>query len=563
MMNGKTFYYPIASATLITHALNNKKIRQNYKFNVIDTNFLKNELLINKKVPDKINLEKIKKIALSSNLFFFSYFSWNSLISDRISRKIKRYNPDAIIIYGGKHIPYIHEDEKLFYPFYKKRKHIDFYCYGSGETFFLTFLLDYLKIKDTKKLKEHIHNNKQYHNVLFYSDNKDLIKDNLNINSLKNEEKHKDYDSVKYSPVRKMHTEGIIDCRNFDIFTIEIIRGCPYHCTFCEYGINQKKVYYKSNHVFKKIYEEIYFLHRVRETPFYLGVADANFGIKNEDLLIFKFFTNLKQQFNDSFCIDVFSTNSKTFDNQKYIDHIANKQKIFNPKINSINFSFNGISKKELKEYKRYNKVNFDFFPIFLKHKEINNTIIRIEFLPNHLTKKTDVIRIVKKIINDNIQCFSLRKRNIITPIFYSLTLLYNTEEYHKNNNNPNYKNTRNFLSNTSDDNEHIISFFLKELIHPYKKFFLLSISLSWVIIPTIWNFIDDYNFSFKDKMILSRILKKLRNSKNKLKSLRNLMKEFQHLNYNYLFYNNEMTKNILDYIHQNKKQILNENIIF
>jgi hypothetical protein len=63
--------------------------------------------------------------------------------------------------------------------------------------------------------------------------------------------------------------------------------------------------------------------------------------------------------------------------------------------------------------------------------------------------------------------------------------------------------------------------------------------------------------------MILSRILKKLRNSKNKLKSLRNLMKEFQHLNYNYLFYNNEMTKNILDYIHQNKKQILNENIIF
>jgi hypothetical protein len=110
MMNGKTFYYPIASATLITHALNNKKIRQNYKFNVIDTNFLKNELLINKKVPDKINLEKIKKIALSSNLFFFSYFSWNSLISDRISRKIKRYNPNAIIIYGGKHIPYIQED---------------------------------------------------------------------------------------------------------------------------------------------------------------------------------------------------------------------------------------------------------------------------------------------------------------------------------------------------------------------------------------------------------------------------------------------------------------------
>jgi hypothetical protein len=557
MMNGKTFYYPIASATLITYALNNKKIRNNYKFNVIDTNFLKNELLFNKKIPDKLNLDQVKKIALSSNIFFFSYFSWNSLFCDRISRKIKKYNPDAIIVYGGKHIPYIHEDEKLFYPFYKKRKHIDFYCYGSGENFFLNFLLDYLKFKNINQIKKHIHLNIEYPNVLFYSNNKDLIKDNININSLKNEEKHQNYDKLKYSPIRKMHTEGIIDCRKYDIFTVEIIRGCPYHCTFCEYGINQKKVYYKSKSIFKQIYDEVYFLHRVRETPFYFGIADANFGIKNEDLLIFKMFKGLKKDFVDSFCIDVFSTNSKTFNNQKYIDHIINRQKIFNPKINNINFSFNGISKKELNEYKRYNKVNFDFFPLFLKHKEINNSIIRIEFLPNHLTRKTDVIKLIKKIVNDNITHFSLKKRNIITPIFYSLTLLYNTEEYHKNHNNLNYKNTRNFLSNVSNDDEYIISFFLKELIHPYKKFFLASISLSWVIIPTIWHFIDDYHFSFNDKLILSRILKKLKNSNNKLKSLISLIKKISTLNINYLFFNNDSIKTILNYLYINKKDIL------
>ena len=146
MMNGKTFYYPIASATLITYALNNKKIRNNYKFSVIDTNFLKNELLFNKKIPDKLNLDQVKKIALSSNLFFFSYFSWNSLFCDRISRKIKKYNPNAVIIYGGKHIPYIHEDEKMFYPFYKKRKHIDFLLLWKWRKFLFKFFIGLFKI---------------------------------------------------------------------------------------------------------------------------------------------------------------------------------------------------------------------------------------------------------------------------------------------------------------------------------------------------------------------------------------------------------------------------------
>lgn len=560
------YFYPLASAMLINYALNNKKIRDGYEFKVIDSNYLENELLLDKKIIDKINLDKIKDIALSSNLFFFSYFLWNSLFCDRVSRRIKKYNPNAIIVYGGKNIPYIQDNESLFYPFYKKRKHIDFYCYGSGEKFFSSLLLDYLKF-NYNDLKNHAFKNDNYKNVVFYNEKKELIKDNIDSLFLKNESKNPDYEKVKYSPIRKMHTENIINANDFDVYSLEIISGCPFSCTFCEFGTNQKKVYYKSNDHLKKIYDELYFLHRIRNDKFYIHLTDANLGIKKEDDIFFNFLISLKKEFPNTYCKNLYYSISKSFNNDKYLEHILKRKKVFtdhNDSFDFITLSLNGINEKSLKRFKRVNKIDYSLFKTILQHPEINKTIFGIEFVINELTTKKEILKLMRRMIEDNINYFSIRKLNVVSPIMFSLNLLYNTEDYHNHHNNPKYKYSKFFLKSLkNNDDSQVLSFYIKELYYDYKPICSFTIFLTFILVPLILNNLNNFNFSFKDNLLILKIFKKLKNGKNKFKSLKNLLKEIKKFNFNLIAYNNDITKEILNHFHQNKKRILNENIIF
>lgn len=208
-----------------------------------------------KEITDNFNLDRVycTKEPIDQVLDFlkdpkicgFSSFVWNFNYNLTLARRIKERWPDCVIVFGGPQITLNTINEHPF---------IDTIIESEGEILFKNFLDDYLAKRTSK---------------IYY---KQRIKD-LTI-------------------LPSAYLTGIFDQlieQYPDISwatTLETNRGCPYHCTFCDWGsVTNSKVYQVA---LDKLTAEVEWI-KAHPTVHLVNLADANFGImKERDLEIAK-----------------------------------------------------------------------------------------------------------------------------------------------------------------------------------------------------------------------------------------------------------------------------------
>jgi putative methyltransferase len=187
-----------------------------------------------------------------SDIIAFSTYVWNKNYNYALAKKIKQQKPDCIIIFGGPELPITKADIFERYPF------IDIVVKGEGE---ITF----------KNVLEQIADNSQLDSVPGILINKN----NVAIDT--GESTRID----KLQDIPSPYLTGVFDkliAETKDIewnATLETNRGCPYACTFCDWGsLTYNKV---KKFDLQRVFDELEWIGKNKCG--FVSITDANFGM--------------------------------------------------------------------------------------------------------------------------------------------------------------------------------------------------------------------------------------------------------------------------------------------
>lgn len=226
-------------------------------------------------------LEAVEKL-LTADIAGFSLYVWNAQITLAIAKELKRQKPETLILVGGPQVP----DEAEF--FLRANPFIDVVCHGEGEWVFCFFLEHMDDWKNTPSIS-YLENGKFFANL--------------------RKQRTDDLDQLP-SP----YLDGIFDPimqanpNNKWNAIWETNRGCPFKCTFCDWGsaVNAKVKKWEEQRLFKEIE---WFADR--EIDFIFG-ADANFGIFERDIQIAQQLADTKRRTGFPKAFSVSSTKNAT-----------------------------------------------------------------------------------------------------------------------------------------------------------------------------------------------------------------------------------------------------------
>lgn len=243
------------------------------------------------------NVEKLK----NQDIIAFSCYVWNKNYSLTLAKKVKEHNPNCKIIFGGPEVAY--EDIMLF----KKNPFIDIVVKNEGELVFK----EILDGQDPLLIPGLVVN--QFTNPIDTGDARRI--DDL---------------SKIPSPYLTGFFDKLIESNPHIEWnaTLETNRGCPYACTFCDWGsltYNKVKLF-----DLKRIFDEMEWIAKHRCG--YLSVTDANFGmfVDRDNAIIDKFIDLQKKYgypytFNVSWAKnqkkEVINIVKKLIDNDSAINH--------------------------------------------------------------------------------------------------------------------------------------------------------------------------------------------------------------------------------------------------
>lgn len=187
----------------------------------------------------------------------FSTYVWNANISLEVARRLKAQSPTVLIVFGGPQVPDKPEQFLLDHPF------IDIVVHNEGEKTFLRLLEEYPR--------------RLWHDLPGIS----FIDTDGSFVKTESGERMRDLAELP-SPF----LNGIFDRLIADnpvekwIGLWETNRGCPFKCTFCDWGsATSAKV---SRFDLDRLYDEIeWFVNNKIE---YIFVCDANFGSQKRDV---------------------------------------------------------------------------------------------------------------------------------------------------------------------------------------------------------------------------------------------------------------------------------------
>lgn len=217
----------------------------------LTNDFIKNNLELDRLVYKR---ESIKELAIElakNDIVAFSTYVWNRNYNFTLAQKIKEINPNAFIVFGGPEPPITNPNIFLdVMPF------CDVIVRGEGEYIFASLLEKYIKNED-------------------YSNDAGLL---INQNGVcKNNgagERINELESVP-SPYLTGVFDSILPLEKEWNAVIETNRGCPYKCTFCDWGSLTYSKVKKFN--LTRVFHEIEWMSQNKIG--YMDVADANFGI--------------------------------------------------------------------------------------------------------------------------------------------------------------------------------------------------------------------------------------------------------------------------------------------
>lgn len=239
-------YLPYSAGVLLSYAFSHEQVSSLWEINEI----------IWKREP----IEEVAQRLQHDDMVAFSTYVWNHRYNYALAQRIKALNPDCVIVLGGPE-PAI-TDPELF----AKNPWMDLVVVLEGE---ITF----------RKVLEDFGSNYRHIPGL-------LINDHGQVINTGNSERISDLDQIP-SP----YLTGIFDAimaKNPGVEwhgTIETNRGCPYSCTFCDWGsLTYNKV---KKFPLDRVFDE---LDWIGEHCGYVTITDANFGmfVERDDLIISK-----------------------------------------------------------------------------------------------------------------------------------------------------------------------------------------------------------------------------------------------------------------------------------
>ena len=192
-----------------------------------------------------------------SDILLCSCYVWNWEITTLLAKKVKAINPKCLIVFGGPQAPKMELED-----FFEKYPFVDIVVHGEGEIIFENILSEYLTERNYLKIKG--------------ISTKDF--------TTEPQERIKDFDSMPspYLTNTVFDLVDIVDGYQW-IATWETNRGCPYQCTFCDWGSATATTMRKWSE--ERLYKEIEWFGD-NKIP-YIDVCDANFGIyRDRDLQI-------------------------------------------------------------------------------------------------------------------------------------------------------------------------------------------------------------------------------------------------------------------------------------
>lgn len=223
---------------------------------------------------------------LEADIVGFSTYVWNGRISLEIARRLKAAKPGIVIIFGGPHVPDQPE------AFMRANPQIDLAVHNEGERTFLK-LLEAFPDRDAWRTLP---------GVSFVAADGSFVR-NANIDRVR------DLDEIP-SPFLEGAFDEIMAAnpRESWIGLWETNRGCPFRCTFCDWGSATAAKVTKFGD--ERLFREVdWFAEKKIE---YIFCCDANFGIQKRDVDIANYVADIKKSTGYPVALSVQNTKNAT-----------------------------------------------------------------------------------------------------------------------------------------------------------------------------------------------------------------------------------------------------------
>jgi tRNA A37 methylthiotransferase MiaB len=235
-------------------------------------------------IYDRIPVDIAVKSLIDADIVAFSTYVWNIRISSEIAKRLKAQKPSIRIIFGGPQVPDVIE------PFLRANPFVDIAVHGEGEQVFVG-LID-----------ERDGNWQETPGISFLTSD-GVIRTNPKVPRIK------ELDTIP-SPYLSGALESLMQAHPHQkwIALWETNRGCPFSCTYCDWGSStQSRVYQFS---IERLYREIdWFAEKKIEFVF---CCDANYGILPRDLDITQYAAEVKKKTSYPNALSVQNTKNAT-----------------------------------------------------------------------------------------------------------------------------------------------------------------------------------------------------------------------------------------------------------
>jgi radical SAM superfamily enzyme YgiQ (UPF0313 family) len=216
----------------------------------------------------------------------FSTYVWNGRISLEIARRLKELKPGIIIMFGGPHVPDQPED------FMRANRQIDLAVHNEGEITFLKLLESYPDRESWVSLP-----------------GVSMVKPDGSFVRNPNSDRVRDLDEIP-SPFLEGAFDSIMKANPNEswIGLWETNRGCPFRCTFCDWGSATAAKVTKFGD--ERLFAEVdWFAEKKIE---YIFCCDANFGIQKRDVDIANHVAKIKKETGYPVALSVQNTKNAT-----------------------------------------------------------------------------------------------------------------------------------------------------------------------------------------------------------------------------------------------------------
>lgn len=251
---GNNVFLPYSVGLLQAYAQSIEEIKDNYSFDGFC--YLRED-------PNEV----VKRWK-DANVVGISVYIWNATISHALAKAIKEANPNCLVVMGGPHVPNRSEG------YFQKYPYVDLLVHYEGEEAFAEILQERLKDGDFMDIPG--------------------LSVNVGHGAFKTYKRERPSNLDKFpSPYLTGVFEELYEDKEYEYLpTSEIDRGCPYSCTFCDWG---SSVYTKLRRFSEdRLVKELEWFAEKKTDLLYN--ASSNFGIIDKDVELTRKMVELKKK---------------------------------------------------------------------------------------------------------------------------------------------------------------------------------------------------------------------------------------------------------------------------